>query len=424
MRIPTGPGQVEVRPVNIGNGRSVILDALLFNFDIDDASVKAEHLAWLRENVLAEFARNPGADVFLQGCASQSGANAYNLALSKRRVEAVRNFLVTNGVPPGRVEQTFTGEELSTSLSKEDPRDRAVKLLLESTPTASVRFREAAPLTGFEPATTPNTMDSLIVPIGRDKAVQLDTPLGVGRLVVQNPALATVSPTMPPFPAIIQVRGLAPGNTVLEARNEAGTVLLAELELVIKPTVVKTLAFHVVGDTASHTSRRSSTSINRMFKETSQLYRDQSCVEFAWDGSVKVVRVAMDLGAKVEAVFPPPFGPEWDAIVAQGDAGAGLRGFFVHDFDFTNTPKDEFGGAGGIPGRDFMMGDDTPAQFETKVLAHEMGHCLGLEHADQQDQLMSNSRALPSGFRISRSETDIVNPSSRTPSPRPRVVRR
>lgn len=424
VKVATGPGQIELRPVNISPGRSVVLDALLFNFDVDDAAVKLEHQNFLTTSVVTEFRRNPASELFLQGCASQSGANAYNLALSKKRVDAVKSFLVGQGIPPGRIETTFTGEEISTSTSKEDPRDRAVKLLLESRSTATVRFREAGRLTGFEPSTDPRKLDSLIVPIGRDKGVRLDGAPSVGRLILQNPGLAVVSPVIGPFPSVIRVRGLAPGGTVLEAWNDIGTVLLAELELVIKPTLVKSLALHVVGDTANHGSRRSSSSIRSMVDESAALYRDQSNVEIAWDGSVRIVRVNIDLGAKVEAGFPPNLGAEWNTIAAEGDPAASLRGFFVHDFDFTDTAKDEFGGAGGIPARDFMMGDDTPGRFETKVLAHEMGHCLGLEHADQADQLMSNSRALPSGFRISREETEIINPGPRLPAPIPRVQQR
>ena len=240
MKVATGPGQVDVRPVNASPGRSVVLDALLFNFDIDDATVKIEHQNFLQGSVVAEFRKNPQSELFLQGCASQSGANAYNLALSKKRVDAVKAFLVGQGVPAGSVETTFTGEEVSTSTSKEDPRDRAVKLLLESRATPTVRFRQVRPLTGFEASNDPRKLDSLITPIDRNKAVRLDGAPAVGRLVVQNPALAIVTPFTPPFPSVVQVRGLAPGVTVLEAWDETQSILFAELELIIKPTTAIT----------------------------------------------------------------------------------------------------------------------------------------------------------------------------------------
>src|SRR5689334_20333241 len=50
MRHPTGPGKIEVSPTNVTPGVPLVLSARLFNFDIDDATVKQEHRDWLDDN--------------------------------------------------------------------------------------------------------------------------------------------------------------------------------------------------------------------------------------------------------------------------------------------------------------------------------------------------------------------------------------
>ena len=89
---------------------------------------------------------------------------------------------------------------------------------------------------------------------------------------------------------------------------------------------------------------------------------------------------------------------------------------FVHDFDFSDTEKEELGGVDHIPGRDAMVGDDTPPNLEIKTLCHEVGHLLGLVHVSNDNQLLGTSRINP-GLRISRQEADKINPGFLVPSP-------
>lgn len=136
------------------------------------------------------------------------------------------------------------------------------------------------------------------------------------------------------------------------------------------------------------------------------VYFRQAAVSFAWDGVVRVVTVARDLGEKVTSLQGNP-SEEWNAVVA-GGAEARFRVFFVHDFDFEDSEKEELGGADHIPGRDSMVGDDTPETLEVKAVAHEVGHTLGLVHV-AADQLMGTDRAIV-GLRISAAEADRINP--------------
>jgi OmpA-OmpF porin, OOP family len=53
---------------------------------------------------LAEFLKqNPTRNVSIDGHTDSTGSEAYNLELSQRRAEAVRDFLITSGVSPDRI---------------------------------------------------------------------------------------------------------------------------------------------------------------------------------------------------------------------------------------------------------------------------------------------------------------------------------
>jgi outer membrane protein OmpA-like peptidoglycan-associated protein len=425
MRRATGRGQIEPHPIRVPAagepGTVPVVAVRLFNFDIDDDTVKEDHRNWLKDNVVTAFKKSSDSEVLLQGTSSQSGANDYNLQLSKRRVEAVKRFLTSQGVPAGGIDTSFTGEELSTSTSSEDPRDRAVVVVLEPGQITPVRFRQHAKLDGFEASTSPNRMDSLLLAVGDLKQVDIDDPEAVGFLLTQHPAFATPIPAISPIVNPFRVRGVGAGATVLEAWDPGRTLLMSEMEVIVKPAKTLRIAFHIVSDTAGHSTRRGSSNINDNFNAVNNVYFPQSGLRFVWDGSVKVIRVPFDLGPKVEAVQGKG-GRDWDAIVAQGDKTANVRVYFVHDFDFTDTEKEELGGAD--PSGDCMIGDDTPVNLELKTIAHEIGHCLGLEHQDNDDfHLMSTSRTNP-GLVIDHQEADIINPFPRPTTPRPRLHRR
>ena len=46
----------------------------------------------------------------VEGHTDNTGDDSYNMLLSKNRVEAVKNYLVLNGVDPGRITTAYYGE--------------------------------------------------------------------------------------------------------------------------------------------------------------------------------------------------------------------------------------------------------------------------------------------------------------------------
>ncbi len=79
-------------------------------FDTDQSTLTAEarntlnnQAAWLQQ--YSQF------NLLIEGHADERGTREYNLALGERRANAVRNYLVTRGVPANRIQTISYGKE-------------------------------------------------------------------------------------------------------------------------------------------------------------------------------------------------------------------------------------------------------------------------------------------------------------------------
>ena len=79
-------------------------------FDTDSSSVSpdagrilAAQAEWLK--------RNTQYSIVIEGHADERGARTYNLALGARRADAVRDYLISRGVPSNRIETMSWGKE-------------------------------------------------------------------------------------------------------------------------------------------------------------------------------------------------------------------------------------------------------------------------------------------------------------------------
>lgn len=80
-------------------------------FDVDGAELKPGGMQQLAR--VAEFLRqNPDRNVLIEGHTDSTAPDAYNLALSQRRANAVEDFLITQGVDPTRIGAIGYGEQL------------------------------------------------------------------------------------------------------------------------------------------------------------------------------------------------------------------------------------------------------------------------------------------------------------------------
>lgn len=81
------------------------------HFDTDSYSIQGDKNFHYLHEIAKYMIKNPDTFVFIEGHADERGAAAYNLALGSRRSNAVRTFLVQNGVNPDQLFTISYGKE-------------------------------------------------------------------------------------------------------------------------------------------------------------------------------------------------------------------------------------------------------------------------------------------------------------------------
>jgi len=95
------PGSAEDFRVNVGD--TVHFDFDQYNVKDSDRTILTRQAAWL--------AKYPPVRVTVEGHCDERGTREYNLALGARRANAVKEFLVSQGVSTARVETVSYGKE-------------------------------------------------------------------------------------------------------------------------------------------------------------------------------------------------------------------------------------------------------------------------------------------------------------------------
>jgi OmpA-OmpF porin, OOP family len=86
------------------------------------------------QQVVARAKEAPASKFALIGRADKTGADGYNMALSQRRVDAVRDSLMAQGVDPARIDTQWVGEReppVPTANGVKEPRNRVVDVTEE-----------------------------------------------------------------------------------------------------------------------------------------------------------------------------------------------------------------------------------------------------------------------------------------------------
>jgi outer membrane protein OmpA-like peptidoglycan-associated protein len=94
--------------VRLEDNELVILEKV--HFDVDKDQVKPESLSLLQEVAAILLSHPEIARIEIQGHTDDQGDDAYNLDLSQRRVESVRQLLIVQGVEADRLEARGYGE--------------------------------------------------------------------------------------------------------------------------------------------------------------------------------------------------------------------------------------------------------------------------------------------------------------------------
>ncbi|WP_166430617.1 OmpA family protein [Polymorphobacter arshaanensis] len=100
-------------------------------FDFDKSLITPEASAIL-DRAAEQFAATGQVSVALTGNTDTSGSADYNMALSQRRADAVRNYMVGKGVPGGAASATGVGETnllVQTADGVREPQNRRVEIV-------------------------------------------------------------------------------------------------------------------------------------------------------------------------------------------------------------------------------------------------------------------------------------------------------
>jgi peptidoglycan-associated lipoprotein len=88
-------------------------------FALDEYTLDGEDQETLRRQ--AEWLQaNPGMSATVEGHADERGTREYNLALGARRANSVREFLVSQGVSPARLQAVSYGKERPVALCSDE----------------------------------------------------------------------------------------------------------------------------------------------------------------------------------------------------------------------------------------------------------------------------------------------------------------
>jgi OOP family OmpA-OmpF porin len=99
------------------------------NFDFNKSNIKAE-FAPILDEAAQTLKDNPDVKVQIEGHTDSIGSEAYNLRLSERRAQAVKQYLVSKGIAASRLTTVGRGEAdpiaPNTKDGKDNPEGRAM----------------------------------------------------------------------------------------------------------------------------------------------------------------------------------------------------------------------------------------------------------------------------------------------------------
>lgn len=104
-------------PTSVAFFQQAVGDRVLF--EVDQSVLTAEAQTVL--NAQADWlARNTDYRAVIEGHADEQGTREYNLALGARRANAAREYLISRGVPAGRLEVVSYGKERPIEICSEE----------------------------------------------------------------------------------------------------------------------------------------------------------------------------------------------------------------------------------------------------------------------------------------------------------------
>lgn len=233
----------------------------------------------------------------------------------------------------------------------------------------------------------------------------------VVRMAVQAPALRDRE---------IKFMATGVGESTIEARSPDGRRGI-QLKVYTRPRREHTIAFYFVRDGADHRTQRPRAEVGDILRRLRDIYLPQANVDFR-SVDVQDVSVPGDLGSNVD-IPAQGAGQEFTAIqnatrpeqvlglrALAGGSHARVRVHFVWSIRGPRRHGDTEGV--GLVGGDSLLVEDRVADIGL-VLAHEVGHCLRLDHPSVRRRgWLMNATTQSYGPTIPKQHVDILNPGS------------
>jgi len=89
--------------------KAIFANATVY-FDFDKYTLSSKSLQTLK-SVISAMKENNNITITISGHADERGTREYNLALGQRRAEAVKEYLMLNGINSGKIKTISYGEE-------------------------------------------------------------------------------------------------------------------------------------------------------------------------------------------------------------------------------------------------------------------------------------------------------------------------
>jgi peptidoglycan-associated lipoprotein len=112
-----GPDGQPIAVSSIQYFNQIIGDRVHFAVDQSTLSPQARNILDLQAQWLLA---KPGLPITVEGHADEQGTRQYNLSLSARRASSVRDYLVTKGVPDGRLSTLPFGKERPLAICSDE----------------------------------------------------------------------------------------------------------------------------------------------------------------------------------------------------------------------------------------------------------------------------------------------------------------
>ncbi len=101
--VPPGPAAGSKADFALKATDRVYFDYDKYNLDSEDQRALATQVAWLKQY--------PSTRVEVQGHADERGTRDYNIALGERRAQAVKSYLVSQGIAESRIQTISFGKD-------------------------------------------------------------------------------------------------------------------------------------------------------------------------------------------------------------------------------------------------------------------------------------------------------------------------